>query len=43
MRFSKGDSPETVPVRMMKAAEDYQFDFTGEQATIKSLAGSSNT
>jgi len=35
-----GGQSGTVPVRMMKAAEDYSFDFTGEQATIKSLAGS---
>ena len=28
-----------IPVHMMRAAEDYQFDFTGEQASIRSLAG----
>jgi len=35
-----GEQSGSVPVRLMKAAEDYQFDFTGEQASIKSLAGS---
>ena len=35
-----GAQSGSIPVRLMKAAEEYQFDFTGEQATIKSLAGS---
>jgi hypothetical protein len=35
-----GGQSGSTPVRLMKAAEEYQFDFTGEQASIKSLAGS---
>jgi len=35
-----GEQSGSVPVRLMKAAEEFHFDLTGEQATVKSLAGS---
>jgi len=35
-----GEQSGSVPVRLMKAAEEFHFDFAGEQATVKSLAGS---
>ena len=35
-----GEQIGSVPVRLMKAAEEFHFDLTGEQATVKSLAGS---
>ncbi|MCE0498592.1 MAG: BatA and WFA domain-containing protein [Methylacidiphilales bacterium] len=35
-----GDQAEHLPVRLMKAAEEFHFDFPGEDADLKSLAGS---
>ena len=35
-----GEQTESIPVHLMKAAEEYHFDLSAEQATIKSLAGS---
>ena len=35
-----GDQAEHIPVWLMKAAEEFQFDFPGEEADLKSLAGS---
>ena len=34
-----GEQSGSIPVRLMKAADDFHFDFPGEQATAKSLAG----
>ncbi len=35
-----GDESEEIPVRMMTAGDEFTFDFPGEQAALKSLAGS---
>jgi hypothetical protein len=35
-----GDQTEHIPVQLLKAGEDFRFDFPGEDATLKSLAGS---
>jgi hypothetical protein len=35
-----GDQAEHIPVQLMKAAEEFHFDFPGEDADLKSLAGS---
>jgi hypothetical protein len=35
-----GDQTENIPVQLIKAAEEFHFDFPGEDAELKSLAGS---
>jgi len=35
-----GDQSEQIPVQLMNAGEEFHFDFPGEQAGLKSLAGS---
>lgn len=35
-----GDQHEHIPVQLMKASEESHFDFPGENADVKSLAGS---
>jgi hypothetical protein len=35
-----GDRSEHIPVQHLNAGEDFRFDLSGEQAAIKSLAGS---
>ncbi len=35
-----GDQAEHIPVQFLKAAEDFGFDFPGENGDVKSLAGS---
>ena len=35
-----GNLAEHIPVQLMKAAEEFHFDFPGENADLKSLAGS---
>jgi hypothetical protein len=34
-----GEQSDSIPVRLMKAADEFHFDFPGEQAAVKSLAG----
>ncbi len=34
-----GQQAGAIPLRLMKAADEFHFDFPGEQATVKSLAG----